>query len=193
MKPIFFASPSAFRAFLQEHHAQPGELWVGFYKKDSGRPSITWPEALDVALCFGWIDGVRKSLGDDSYTIRFTARKPRSLWSAVNVKRARELTRMGLMQPPGVEAFERRVEERSVIYSYEQKKAPQLSEEDEKRFRARKKAWDFFQAQAPWYRRTATWWIISAKRPETRMKRLLTLIDDSEHGRTIPPLTRAKR
>ena len=193
MKPIFFASPSAFRAFLQEHHAQPGELWVGFYKKDSGRPSITWPEALDVALCFGWIDGVRKSLGDDSYTIRFTARKPRSLWSAVNVKRARELTRMGLMQPPGVEAFERRVEERSVIYSYEQKKAPQLSEEDEKRFRARKEAWDFFQAQAPWYRRTATWWIISAKRPETRMKRLLTLIDDSEHGRTIPPLTRAKR
>ena len=193
MKPIFFASPSAFRAFLQEHHAQPGELWVGFYKKDSGRPSITWPEAVDVALCFGWIDGVRKSLGDASYTIRFTARKPRSVWSAVNVKRAGELTRMGLMQPPGLEAFERRVEERSVIYSYEQKKAPKLSEEDEKRFRARKEAWDFFQAQAPWYRRTATWWIISAKRPETRMKRLLTLIDDSEHGRTIPPLTRAKR
>jgi len=193
MKPIFFASPSAFRTFLQEHHAQPGELWVGFYKKDSGTPSITWPEAVDVALCFGWIDGVRKSLGDTSYTIRFTARKARSVWSAVNVKRARELIRMGLMHPAGLKAFEQRVEERPVVYSYEQKKAPKLSDEDEKRFRARKKAWDFFQAQAPWYRRTATWWIISAKRPETRTRRLETLIEDSEQGRTIPPLTRPKR
>ncbi len=190
MKPVFFPSPAAFRAFLQERHARPGELWVGFHKRDSGKPSITWPESVDVALCFGWIDGVRKSLGDTSYTIRFTPRKPCSNWSAVNVKRARELIAMGLMQPAGLKAFEQRVES---DYSYEQRKSPEFGAEGEKLFRANRKAWEFFQGQPPWYRRTATWWVISAKKPETRVRRLGTLIDDSAHGRTLAVLPRPKR
>ncbi len=189
MKPRFFASPAEFRAWLQEHHAVSQELWVGFHKRDSGRPSITWPESVDAALCFGWIDGVRKSLGDNSYVIRFTPRKPRSRWSAVNVDRARELAATGLMHPAGMKAFEQRVES---AYSYEQRRSPEFGTEDEKLFRANRKAWKFFQAQPPWYRRTATFWVVSAKKPETRTRRLLALIGDSEQRRTIPPLTRPK-
>jgi len=190
MEPIFFAGPSAFRAWLEEHHERARELWVGFYKKGSGQPSITWPEAVDEVLCFGWIDGVRKGIDDVSYTIRFTPRKPRSIWSAVNVKRAEELTRLGLMRPAGLRAFEARAAERSGIYAYEQRNAAELGEEYERRFRANKEAWDFFQAQAASYRRTAIWWVISAKREETRLKRLAALINDSASGRTIRPLTR---
>ena len=190
MEPTFFAAPSAFRAWLEEHHERAQELWVGFYKKGSGQPSITWPEAVDEVLCFGWIDGVRKGIDDVSYTIRFTPRKPRSIWSAVNVKRAEELTRLGLMRPAGLRAFEARAAERSGIYAYEQRNAAELGEVYERRFRANKEAWDFFQAQAASYRRTAIWWVISAKREETRLKRLAALIDHSAHGRTIRPLTR---
>ena len=190
MKPTYFATPSDFRAWLEKHHDQTQELWVGFYKKSSGKPSITWPEAVDEALCFGWIDGLRKGIDGVRYTIRFTPRKPRSIWSAVNVKRAKELTRLGRMRPAGLKVFEEHAKDKSGIYAYEQRNAAKLDEAYAQQFRANKKAWDFFQAQAAWYRRTAIWWVISAKKEETRLKRLARLIKDSEHGRTIPPLTR---
>jgi uncharacterized protein YdeI (YjbR/CyaY-like superfamily) len=189
-KPLFFASPSVFRAWLAEHHDQAQELWVGFHKKSSGKPSLTWPESVDMALCFGWIDGIRKSVNAGSYTIRFTPRKPVSTWSAVNIKRAGELTKLGLMHPAGLKAFEKRQDDKSAIYSYEQRKTAKLSGVYEKQFRANKNAWNFFQALPPWYRRTASWWIISAKKEETRLKRLATLMRESEKGRSIAPLKR---
>jgi len=190
MKPKFFPSPSAWRAWLEEHHQKHEELWVGFYKVGSGKPSITWPEAVDGALCFGWIDGVRKSLGESSYVIQFTPRRSNSIWSAVNIKRIAELTSLNLMRPAGAQAFERRTGNRSEIYSYEQRMGAKLSAAYGKKFRANKKAWKYFQAQPPWYRRTASWRVISAKKEETRLKRLAQLIDDSEHERAIPELRR---
>jgi uncharacterized protein YdeI (YjbR/CyaY-like superfamily) len=192
IKPTFFATPSEFRAWLEKHHDTTQELWVGFYKTNSGKPSITWPEAVDEMLCFGWIDGVRKGIDDVSYTIRVTPRKPRSTWSAVNIKRVKELTTQGFMRPAGLKAFEQRAEERSEIYAYERENT-RLDDAFEQQFRANTKAWDFFQTQPAWYRKTASWWVVSAKREETRRKRLATLIEDSEHGRTIPPLTRPSR
>jgi uncharacterized protein YdeI (YjbR/CyaY-like superfamily) len=190
MKPTFFQTPAEWRAWLEKHHAQQQELWVGFYKKDSGRPSITWPESVDQALCFGWIDGVRKSVDDVSYTIRFTPRKARSTWSSVNIKRVLELSAQGLMRPAGLKAYEARTGEKSGIYSYEQKDSPTLTADYEKKLKANKEAWTFFQAQAPWYQRGAIHWVMSAKKEETRLKRLATLLEDSENGRTIKPLTR---
>lgn len=192
MKITFFKSPSELHKWLGQHHDKTQELWLGFHKKSSGKPSITWPEAVDEALCFGWIDGVRKSIDALSYTIRFTPRKPRSIWSAINVKRARALTKMGLMQPSGLKAFQKRDQERSGVYAYEQR-SHKLNDIYEKKLRTNKKAWDFFQAQAPWYQRTASWWVMSAKKEETRLKRLATLIEDSAHGRTIAPLTRTTK
>ena len=189
MEPTFFATPDDFRAWLQEHHETESELLVGFHKKGSGRPSITWPQSVDQALCFGWIDGVRRRIDDDSYSIRFTPRKARSTWSAFNVKRVGELTAEGLMRPAGLAAFERRSDDRTAIYSYEQRKTATLEPEQEQRFKANKKAWEWFQAQPPSYRRTATYWVISAKKAETRQRRLERLIADSAAGRTIPPLT----
>jgi uncharacterized protein YdeI (YjbR/CyaY-like superfamily) len=189
-RPRFFPSLSAWRAWLEEHHAESKELWVGLYKKNSGRPSITWPEAVDGALCFGWIDGLRKSVNATSYKIRFTPRKRRSIWSAVNVKRATELSTMGSMHAAGLLAFQKREGKRSEIYSYEQRKAAKLPAAYEKGFRAYPAAWKFFRAQAPWYQRAAIWWVISAKREETRLKRLAALIEDSGHQRTIRAMTR---
>jgi uncharacterized protein YdeI (YjbR/CyaY-like superfamily) len=189
----FFASQSAFRAWLEKHHDGRKELLVGFYKKGSGKPSITYPESVDAALCFGWIDGVRASVDDTTYSVRFTPRRPGSVWSDVNIKRAQALTDQGLMRPAGVAAFEARVEAKTAVYAYEQRGSAKLDEALERRFRANKKAWAFFSAQAPWYRRTASWWVISAKREETRLKRLGTLIEDSEHGRPIGPLARPAR
>jgi uncharacterized protein YdeI (YjbR/CyaY-like superfamily) len=189
-KPIFFASPSEWRAWLEQHHGQFQELWVGFYKRGSGKPSITWPEAVDGALCFGWIDGVRKSVDEATYTIRFTPRRSRSTWSAINIKRIAELKRLGLVQDAGLQAFLRRTNDRSAIYAYEQRKGAKLSAEYEKVFRANKDAWKFFRAQAPWYRRTSAWWVISAKKEETRRKRLAQLIQNSAHSRPIPGLSR---
>lgn len=193
LKPHFFPSPSAWGAWLEEHHAETMELWVGLYKRDSGRPSITWPEAVDGALCFGWIDGIRKSIDNISYKIRFTPQKPRSVWSAVNVRRATELSTMGLMHPAGLAAFQKRDGKRSEIYSYEQRRSAKLPPAYEKRFRTMRAAWAFFQAQAPGYQRICSWWVISAKREETRLKRLAALIEHSEHQRKIPALTRAPR
>ena len=188
--PLFFATPEEFRAWLHQHHAVSQELLVGFYKRGTGRPSITWPESVDQALCFGWIDGVRRSIDEHSYTIRFTPRKPRSTWSAINIKRVAELIRPGLMQPAGLKAFEARRESRSAKYAYEQRLEATLDEASQRQFHSNRKAWKFFEAQPPWYRRTATYWVVSAKRPETRLKRLDTLILDSEAGRRIGPLNR---
>jgi uncharacterized protein YdeI (YjbR/CyaY-like superfamily) len=192
MEPKFFATPADFRAWLEEHHGSERELWVGFHKKGSGRPSITWPESVDQALCFGWIDGVRKSLGPDSYVIRFTPRRARSTWSAVNVGRMRELIAQGVVHPAGLAAFEARREERSGTYSYENRDAARLDEAQERRFRANRAAWDYFQARPAGYRRTAIWWVVSAKREATRERRLDQLIEDSAAGRTIGPLTRPR-
>jgi uncharacterized protein YdeI (YjbR/CyaY-like superfamily) len=189
MGPTFFATPDDFRAWLQAHHETETELLVGFHKKGSGRPSITWPESVDQALCFGWIDGVRRRIDDASYSIRFTPRKARSTWSAVNVKRVGELTAEGLMRPPGLAAFERRSDDKTAIYAYEQRTAATLDPEQERRFKADKQAWAWFQAQPPSYRRTATHWVVSAKKHETRQRRLERLIEDSGAGRPIPSLT----
>jgi uncharacterized protein YdeI (YjbR/CyaY-like superfamily) len=189
-KLTFFASPPEWRAWLEQHHDQLDELWVGFYKRGSGKSSITWPEAVDGALCFGWIDGVRKSLDESSYMIRFTPRKSRSTWSAINIKRLAALKKLGLVHSAGLQAFQRRTEDRSAIYAYEQGKGAKLTAEYEKVFRANKDAWKFFRAQPPWYRRTSSWWVISAKKEETRQKRLARLIDDSAHRRPIPHLAR---
>ena len=190
MDPTFFATPAELRAWLEQHHATASELWVGFYKKASGRPSITWPEAVDEALCFGWIDGVRKGIDDVSYANRLTPRTRRSTWSAVNVKRAQELIELGVMHPAGLKAFEQRTEDRTAIYSYEQRQDAQLDDAQERQLRANAPAWKFFNAQPAWYRKAAIWWVVSAKREETRRSRLDTLIEHSERSRTVPPLTR---
>jgi uncharacterized protein YdeI (YjbR/CyaY-like superfamily) len=190
-EPLFFATPGDFRAWLEEHHDTSAELLVGFHKKGSGKPSITWPESVDQALCFGWIDGVRRSLGADSYTIRFTPRRQRSVWSAANVKRAQELIELELMRPAGRKAFETRTERRVGVYSYEQARdAAKLDREQENEFRANAAAWEWFERQPPSYRRAATWWVVSAKREETRHRRLAALIEDSAHGRSVAPLRR---
>jgi len=190
MKPQFFESPEKFRDWLQENHEQSQELWVGFYKRKSGKPSITWPESVDQALCFGWIDGVRKSINASSYMIRFTPRKARSTWSAVNITRAKDLHARGLMSTAGMKAFEQRTDEKSALYSYEQRKTATLGKDQEKAFRRSARAWNFFQNQAPWYRRTATWWIISSKKEETRAKRLAILIDCCGQEKPLPGLER---
>jgi uncharacterized protein YdeI (YjbR/CyaY-like superfamily) len=179
-----------FRVWLEAHHSNASELWVGFHKKGSGLPSITWPEAVDEALCFGWIDGVRRSLGETSYTIRFTPRKTGSTWSAVNIKRVQELREEGRMRTAGLEAFANRSEEKSGIYSYEQGDSIELDPASERQFRTNPAAWEFFQTQAASYRKAAIWWVVSAKREETRSKRLSTLIDDSAAGRRVASLTR---
>jgi uncharacterized protein YdeI (YjbR/CyaY-like superfamily) len=184
-KPRFFPEPERFRRWLERHHATAVELWVGFHKKHTGTPSITWPESVDEALCFGWIDGIRKTLDDGRYVIRFTPRKPNSTWSAVNIARAKDLVRLGRMSAAGLRAFEKRTPEKSAIYSYEQRRTAALTAADEKTFRANPRAWTFFRAQPAGYQRLLTYWIISAKRDETRAKRLARLIADSAAGRRI--------
>jgi uncharacterized protein YdeI (YjbR/CyaY-like superfamily) len=192
MPPTFFATPADFRRWLEKHHAEESELLVGFYKKDSGKPSITWPESVDQALCFGWIDGVRRRIDDVSYSIRFTPRKSISNWSAINIARVAELTKLGVMAPAGLRAFEKRREDKSAIYAYENK-VRTLAPADEKRFRANKKAWAFCTTQAPSYQRVAIYWVTSAKREETRERRLATLIEDSANGRRLGVATLAPK
>ena len=187
MKPRFFKTPRAFRAWLEKNHEKADELWVGYYKKATGKPSITWPESVDAALCYGWIDGVRKSLGADSYMIRFTPRREGSIWSAVNLESAKRLIEAGEMRPGGMAAYERRREDRSRVYSFEQGDVA-LTPELEQRLRADRKAWAYWQKQAPGYRRTVTWWIMSAKREETRIRRLDTLVADSAQGQWVKPM-----
>jgi uncharacterized protein YdeI (YjbR/CyaY-like superfamily) len=189
-KPRFFPNPSAWRKWLEQNHAEADALWVGFHRTATGKPSMTWAESVDEALCFGWIDGIRKSVDDNSYKIRFTPRRAGSNWSLVNIKRVGELTTLGRMRPAGLEAFAARKEKRSGVYAYEQRKSAALDAQQEKRLRANKPAWDFFRSQPPSYRQTAIWWVVNAKREETRERRLDTLIDDSAHGRRIGPMRR---
>jgi uncharacterized protein YdeI (YjbR/CyaY-like superfamily) len=189
VKPRFFATPEDFRAWLKDHHATATELVVGFHKKHTRRKSITWTEAVREALCFGWIDGIRRSLGDESYTIRFTPRRPGSIWSSLNIRHVEELIRQGRMRPAGLAAYEARKPERTGIYSFEQRHSARLEQEQEDAFRADRAAWEFFQAQPPSYRQTAIYWVVSAKREETRSRRLATLIADSAAGRRLAQLT----
>jgi uncharacterized protein YdeI (YjbR/CyaY-like superfamily) len=192
MQPTFFATPAEFRRWLKQHHESERELWVGFHKKSSGRPSLTWPESVDEALCFGWIDGVRRTIDAKSYAIRFTPRKSGSTWSTVNTRRAEELIRTGRMQPAGLRVFEARDPEKSGVYSFEQRTGARLSTEAEARFRANPAAWRFFESQPRGYRKTALWWVVSAKREATRARHLEILIEDSAAGRRIAPLRRGR-
>jgi len=187
MKPTFFKTQQAFRKWLGQHHAEVAELWVGFHRRDSGKGGITYPQALDEALCFGWIDGLRKTVDESRYMVRFTPRKLDSIWSAINTRRVDELIAQGHMQKPGLAVFEGRDRKKSQRYSYERYNC-RLGAAQERQFKVNPKAWEFFRTQAPWYQRTATWWVISAKREETRLKRLATLIAHSDKGRKIAPL-----
>ncbi|MEO8446548.1 MAG: YdeI/OmpD-associated family protein [bacterium] len=184
-----FKTQVSFNKWLTKNHDKATELWLRFYKVGSDVKSITYNEALEEALCFGWIDGIRKSVDELSYTIRFTPRKKRSIWSVVNIRKVNELIEAGKMKQPGLDAFTKRDKEKTEKYSYE-RKASSLEESHEKRFKKNKKAWKFFQLQAPWYQRTSTWWVISAKKEETRLKRLDELIKDSFEGRRIKTLIR---
>jgi uncharacterized protein YdeI (YjbR/CyaY-like superfamily) len=176
VRPKFFATPALFRAWLAKHHETADELLVGFHRKDSGKASITWPESVDEALCHGWIDGVRRGLDETSYTIRFTPRRARSIWSSVNIRRMQFLLGQGLVTPAGQAAFARRSDDKSSVYAYEQPEAATLAPEQEKQFRANGKAWAFFTAQAPSYQRVMLHHIASAKKDETKRKRLANLI-----------------
>jgi uncharacterized protein YdeI (YjbR/CyaY-like superfamily) len=191
MNPTFFRTPVDFRKWLEKNHEKVPELLVGFYKKGSGKPSITWPESVDEALCFGWIDGIRRTIDDESYTIRFTPRRARSMWSAVNVKRVAELTKLGHMQAAGLRAFEGYDPKRSE--QKERKDVQTLGAEYQAKLEGNAKAWTFFQAQAPYYRRAVSRWVMSARKEETRLSRLATLIDDSAHGRRIKGMTRPEK
>jgi len=183
MKPAFFASAAEFHSWLERHHDSETALLVGLYKRATGR-GLTYPEALDEALAFGWIDGVRKRLDDEAYTIRFTPRKPKSVWSAINIKRVKQLTAEGRMQPAGLRAFAGRDEKKARQYSYERETQaldPALAAE----LRANRKASAFFEAQPPGYRKIATFWIMSAKQEATRARRLAHLIERSASGERI--------
>lgn len=182
--PLFFPSQAAFGKWLEKHDADEDVLWVGFHKKATGRPSLTWNESVDEALRFGWIDGIRRSIDDSAYTIRFTPRRPGSIWSDKNIRRMDELIEAGVVAPAGLAAYERRREDRSRRYSFEQGQVsfpPELEQE----LRADRKAWAFWESQPPGYRKIATWWVISAKREATRRRRLETLIADCRAGRRI--------
>lgn len=192
IKPTFFRSAASFRAWLASHHATEQELLVGFHKVATGPRTMTYKEALDEALSFGWIDGIRRRLDDERYTIRFTPRKPTSIWSAVNIKRVKVLKAEGRMMPAGLAAFAKRDEKRSANYSYERGHA-ELDAEALENFSRNPGALAFYQQQAPWYRRTTAHWVSSAKRPETRARRLRTLIDYSARGERIPMLTPPKK
>ena len=176
------------RRWLKKHHATASEIWIGFHKVGSGMQSITWPESVDEALCYGWIDGVRKSIDAASYKIRFTPRRPGSIWSAINIKRVSALTEMGKMEAAGLRAFEARQEEKSAVYSHEQSGAT-LAEPYAGRLQAHAKAWSFFSKQAPSYQKAVNWWVMSAKREETRERRLAQLISDSAAGRRLAQFT----
>lgn len=188
MKPIFFKNADEFRKWLEKNHLQENELLVGFWKVKTGKPSITWSESVDEAICFGWIDGVRKSIDEDSYTIRFTPRKPTSIWSAINIKKVEELAALKKMKPAGIAAFEKRKAHKSAIYSYE--KAPEkLSEDFLQQFKANKAAWKYFEAMPPSYRKPAIHWVMTAKQENTRIKRMSELINDSANGKKVKSLS----
>jgi len=178
------ASAAEFREWLEAHYAEADELWVGFHKKDSGRPSITWPESVEEALCFGWIDGIRRSIDEARYAIRFTPRRPKSYWSAVNLRTVLRLIDAGRMRPAGMKVYEERDPARAEQYSFETRRG--LGPAEERVFKRNAKAWAYFQAQPPHYRRTTGWWVVSAKKEETRNRRLASLVECSLRGVWIP-------
>ncbi|MBC8351858.1 MAG: YdeI/OmpD-associated family protein [Planctomycetes bacterium] len=184
-KPRFFKNAAAFREWLEKNHATASELFIGYYKKHTDRFNYSWAETVDEALCFGWIDGIRRRIDDDRYMIRFTPRKQRSIWSDVNFRRVSELKKLGRMHAAGIAAFNARDAAKSKQQETT-RRDPKLDADYEKTFRKNKKAWEFFQSQPPGYRRTAIFWIMSAKKPKTREKRLNTLIEDSKNGRRLP-------
>lgn len=184
MNAIFFATQSDFRKWLQKNHQKETEIFVGFYKVNSRKPSMTWSQSVDEALCLGWIDGVRKSIDSESYCIRFTPRKPNSTWSAINIKKVEELIQQGRMQPAGLEIFNSRKVDKTKLYSYENK--PQkLTADLEKKFKANKTAWQFFSHQSPSYKKTIYYWILSAKQEKTILSRLEKLITESEKQKKV--------
>jgi len=185
MKPHFFETPENFRQWLDKNHQKESELLVGFYKTGSGKPSLTWPQSVDQALCYGWIDGVRKSLGEESYTIRFTPRKPTSIWSAVNIDKMELLQNKGLVKPAGLAAFEKRTESKSRVYSHERQTDAELPANMEKEFKADATAWEFFMKQAPSYRKAVIHLIVSAKQEKTQRLRFEKLLNASKEGRRI--------
>jgi uncharacterized protein YdeI (YjbR/CyaY-like superfamily) len=189
---IFFATPAELRAWFEVNHETATELWLGYHRKRSGRPSVTWQEVVDQELCFGWIDSVRYSLGEDRSAQRITPRRKGSVWSAINIKRFQELDALGLVHPPGRAAFEKRDEARSRIYSYENRSRG-FDTGSEAEFRKHRTAWRFFEAQAPSYRSTAAFWVMSAKRDETRRRRLERLIAHSQKGERLPALQPSPR
>ncbi|PTY04951.1 bacteriocin-protection protein [Opitutaceae bacterium EW11] len=184
MEPVFFRNRAEWRAWLEQHHASEGELLFGFHKRQTGKPSLTWPESVEEALCFGWIDGIRRSLGPESYTIRFTPRRKGSTWSALNLRTVESLIQRGLMTPAGLTKYRERDPSKTGRYSFE-RDAAAFTPAMLKRFKAEKSAWEFFQKQAPSYRKLATWWVVSAKREETRVKRLAVLIQRSKLEKRI--------
>ena len=189
--PRFFQTPARFGDWLQKNHESASELWVGFHRTSSGKRSITWPESVDEALRFGWIDGIRKTIDAESYMIRFTPRKPNSIWSRVNMGKVEALIAAKRMTPAGLAAWERRTPERSGIYSFEREAAP-FDAAYERAFRKNKAAWKFFEAQPPYYRRVVTFYVTSAKKPETRARRLARVIESSEKGERIGLLDQKK-
>ena len=189
MEPIFFSSSLEFRKWLEENHQTEKEILVGYHKISTGKPSMTWSQSVDEAICFGWIDGIRRSFDGDAYTIRFTPRKPKSIWSAVNIKKVEALTALGLMQTAGIAAFEKREAHRSGIYSYENKPS-ELPQHYEDKFKAYSEAWTWFQKQAPSYKKTALHWVMRAKQELTRDTRMEELITDSGSGLKIKSLRR---
>jgi uncharacterized protein YdeI (YjbR/CyaY-like superfamily) len=192
MTPTFFETPAKFRAWLLKHHKTADELWVGFYKKTAGKTSITWQQAVDEALCFGWIDGIRKRVGADSYTNRFTPRRRGSFWSAINTRRAAELIEEGRMRPAGRKAFDARDAARTAAH-HAVRDNPRLGKAQEREFRANQAAWEFFAAQPPGYRRMMVWFVVSAKRDETRARRLQQVIALSASKRRLAAMTAAPK
>lgn len=192
MKPIFFKKQPDLRKWFEKNADTATELVVGYYRVATGKPSVTWPQSVDEALCFGWIDSVRNSLDEESYTIRFTPRKPNSIWSAVNIKKVEELKKQGLMKPKGLELFNMMNKDKLKTYSFE-KSVVELSLQFEKKFKTNKKAWKFFQQMPPSYRKPAINWVMTAKQEETKLRRLATLIKDSEEGRRIKGLDYPKK
>jgi len=189
MEPTTVPTAEAFRRWLEQHHETAAELWVGYYRKATGKPTMTWQESVDEALCFGWIDGIRKRIDDERYMNRFTPRRPGGNWSRINIGRVEELIERGRMGPAGLRAFEARREDGSGIYSYEQRHSATFSPDFEKHFRAKKGAWTNIESRPPSYRQAAIRCVMSAKRRETRERRLAQLIEGYAAGRTVPPLT----
>jgi uncharacterized protein YdeI (YjbR/CyaY-like superfamily) len=189
VKPIYFSSPQEFYDWLEENHDTESEVYVGFFKSHTGKRAMSWSEAVDQALCWGWIDTRTNSIDEDRYMQRFTPRKPGSNWSKINVEKVAKLKEAGLMRPAGLAAFEKRTDERTGVYSFEREDTT-LPSEYEEQLRANPAAADYFDAMPPWYRRTATHWVTSAKREETRLRRLRQLIEDSAAGLDVKPLRR---